>query len=129
MLLLAAATACAGTFFGAAIYINVVEHPARVSCGPELALREFGPSYRRAAIMQGALAVLGCLIGLLGAWMLRDAVVAGAAVLLGLGLSALAAIPVVAAHRKRKRWFEMDKLRHEGNVGLPPAGSLLGMKG
>lgn len=84
MLLIAVATACAGTFFGAAVYINFVEHPARVSCGPELAVREFGPSYQRAAVMQGALAVLGCLIGLLGAWMLRDALVAGAAVLLGL---------------------------------------------
>ena len=67
MLFLALATACAGSFFGAAIYINLVEHPARVSCGPELAVREFGPSYQRAAVMQAALAVLGCLIGLVAA--------------------------------------------------------------
>ena len=84
MLFLALAAACAGIFFGAAVYINFVEHPARVACGPELAVREFGPSYKRAAVMQGALAVLGCLIGLLTAWMLRDALVAVAAVLLGL---------------------------------------------
>lgn len=84
MFLLAVATACAGTFFGAAIYINVAEHPARMSCGPELAVREFAPSYARASVMQGGLAGLGCLIGLLAAWSLRDVVVATAAVLLGL---------------------------------------------
>ena len=84
MLFLALATACAGSFFGAAIYINLVEHPARVSCGPELAVREFGPSYKRAAVMQGALAVLGCLIGLVAAWVLRDGLTAVAALLLGL---------------------------------------------
>ncbi len=84
MLLLGVATACAGVFFGAAIYINVVEHPARVSCGTELAVREFGPSYRRASIMQGGLAVLGCLVGLLSAWLLGDLLVAAAAALLGL---------------------------------------------
>lgn len=84
MLFVAFAAACAGTFFGAAVYINFVDHPARVSYGPEVAVREFGPSYQRAAIMQGVLAVVGCLIGLLAAWVLRDALVAGAAVLLGL---------------------------------------------
>jgi len=61
--LLVLATACAGIFFGAAIYINLVEHPARMSCGQELAVREFGPSYARASIMQAALAIVGCVIG------------------------------------------------------------------
>jgi uncharacterized membrane protein len=84
MLFLTLATACAGIFFGAAIYINFVEHPARVSCGTELAIREFGPSYHRATVMQVALAVLGCIIGLLRAWVQRDVLVAVAAVFLGL---------------------------------------------
>ena len=84
MVLLALATACAGTFFGAAIYINFVEHPARMSCGRELAVREFGPSYARASVMQAALAILGCLIGLVAAWSLRDVTTAIAAALLGL---------------------------------------------
>ena len=84
MVLLAIATACAGTFFGAAIYINFVEHPARMSCGQELALREFGPSYSRASVMQAALAILGCAIGLIAAWSRRDSTTAIAAVLLGL---------------------------------------------
>ncbi len=84
MVLLALATACAGTFFGAATYINFVEHPARMSCGRELAIREFGPSYARASVMQAALAILGCLIGLVAAWSLRDVTTAIAAVLIGL---------------------------------------------
>ena len=57
MVALSIAAACAGLFAGAAIYINAVEHPARLGCGNEVALREFGPSYRRATVMQGSLAV------------------------------------------------------------------------
>lgn len=58
------ATLCAGLFAGAAIYINVVEHPARMECGTNLAFKEFGPSYRRATVMQASLAALGFLAGL-----------------------------------------------------------------
>jgi hypothetical protein len=60
MLLLAIATVIAGVFFGAALYVNLVEHPARVSCGPATAVEEFRPSYRRGAIMQGGLSAVGC---------------------------------------------------------------------
>ena len=62
------ATACAGLFAGAAVYINLVEHPARVECGTALALRQFGPSYRRAPRMQASLAVAGSLTAV-GAWL------------------------------------------------------------
>jgi hypothetical protein len=47
-----------GLFAGAAVYINLVEHPARMECGTELAVTVFGPSYRRAAVMQISLAVI-----------------------------------------------------------------------
>jgi hypothetical protein len=46
-------------FTGASIYINLVEHPARMKCGVEIAATEFAPSYRRATIMQSSLAALG----------------------------------------------------------------------
>jgi hypothetical protein len=46
-------------FAGAAVYVTFVEHPARVSCGTELAIVEFAPSYRRAAVMQASLAIAG----------------------------------------------------------------------
>jgi uncharacterized membrane protein len=67
MLLELIATLCAGLFAGAAIYITFVEHPARVECGTLLAATEFGPSYRRATIMQASLAAIG-LVAAFGAW-------------------------------------------------------------
>ncbi len=54
-----AATLACGIFTGAAIYINLVEHPARMKCGTRLAATEFGPSYHRAAVMQASLAAIG----------------------------------------------------------------------
>ena len=82
-MILIAATICAGVFAGAAIYINAVEHPARLMCGTELALREFAPSYHRATIMQVPLALSGCVAGLWSAWVLSDAWVGVGAILLG----------------------------------------------
>ena len=57
---LVAMVAC-GLFAGAAVYINLVEHPARMECGTKLAATVFAPSYRRAAVMQASLATLGFL--------------------------------------------------------------------
>jgi uncharacterized membrane protein len=61
------ATFCCAIFSGAALYITLVEHPARMECGIALAATEFGPSYRRAAVMQASLAALGFVCSLL-AW-------------------------------------------------------------
>jgi hypothetical protein len=58
------ATFSSGVFAGAAIYINLVEHPARMVCGTDVALRQFAPSYRRATVMQVTLAVIGFLMAL-----------------------------------------------------------------
>jgi hypothetical protein len=45
----------ATTFFaGAAVYINLVEHPARMSCSTEIAMAVWAPSYRRATVMQAS---------------------------------------------------------------------------
>jgi len=60
----------AGLFAGAAVYVTLVEHPARLECGIALALAEFRPSYRRGAVMQASLAGLGCLAALV-AWLQR----------------------------------------------------------
>jgi len=54
-----AALASAPLFAGAAAYVTLVEHPARVSCGAALAVAEFRPTYRRGAVMQAGLAVVG----------------------------------------------------------------------
>jgi hypothetical protein len=60
------ALACS-LFAGASVYIILVEHPARMQCGVEIAATEFAPSYRRAAIMQASLAALG-LVSSIAAW-------------------------------------------------------------
>jgi hypothetical protein len=83
MCALIVAAMCSGLFAGAAIYISAVEHPARISAGNDVALREFAPSYHRATIMQASLAVVGCLAGLWSAWILRDGWVGLGALLLG----------------------------------------------
>ena len=62
------ATVAAGLFAGASTYVTVAEHPAWLECGPTLGVRMFGPSSRRAAVMQGGLAVVGLVSGAV-AWL------------------------------------------------------------
>jgi uncharacterized membrane protein len=81
------ATFCTGLFAGAALYITVVEHPARMECGTALAVTEFDPSYRRATVMQASLAILGFL-----AAMVSFAFTSNYAWLLG-GIGIVAVVP------------------------------------
>jgi hypothetical protein len=55
-------------FTGASLYINLVEHPARMECGVEIAATEFPPSYHRGTIMQVTLAAV-CLLSSTAAWL------------------------------------------------------------
>ena len=61
------ATLCAGLSSGAALYVTLVEHPARIECGTALAVTVFGPSYRRATVMQAVLTAIAFLLSI-GAW-------------------------------------------------------------
>jgi hypothetical protein len=63
------ATLAAGLFSGASIYINLVEHPARMHFGTALAIAQWVPSYKRATVMQAGLAAIGFLSAT-GAWIL-----------------------------------------------------------
>jgi cell division protein FtsL len=74
-------------FTGAAIYINLVEHPARLSCGTEAAARQWAPSYRRATMMQATLAMSAAVTGI-ATWFYGE----GIAWLYG-GLLILAVVP------------------------------------
>ncbi|WP_280324904.1 DUF1772 domain-containing protein [Pseudomonas sp. BN102] len=56
-------------FAGAAVYINLVEHPARMGCSIELAATQWAPSYKRATLMQAPLAVIGFLAGSSAWWL------------------------------------------------------------
>jgi hypothetical protein len=64
------AVLCCMIFAGASIYINLVEHPARMSCGTKTAATVWAPSYKRATVMQAPLAILSFLYGV-GAWLVR----------------------------------------------------------
>ena len=66
------ATLACGIFAGAAMYVNFVEQPARLSCGIALAITEWRPSYQRGSIMQASLALLGSVLAFLSGWINRD---------------------------------------------------------
>ena len=86
--LMVVAVLCCGIFAGAAIYINLVEHPARTEVGTAAAHAEWAPSYRRATLMQAPLAIIGG-IAAFGAWLTG----AGLGWLIG-GLLLVSVVPV-----------------------------------
>ena len=55
----------AALFAGAAIYVSVVEQPARLDLDSSAMLKQWQESYPRASIMQAGLAILSCGLGLL----------------------------------------------------------------
>ena len=69
MLLKFIATFAAAIFAGAALYINLVEHPARMVLETKSAAAQWAPSYRRATRMQAPLALLSLAAGF-GSWLL-----------------------------------------------------------
>ena len=110
------ATLASGIFSGAAVYINFVEQPARLSCGVQLAVTEWRPSYKRGTLMQAPLALIGSLSALISWWFDR-----GLAWLIG-GLLLLLIIPftlvVILPTNKRLESQDLD-------LSLEEAGCLL----
>jgi uncharacterized membrane protein len=120
------ATLSSGLFAGASIYINLVEHPARMQAGTHVALAEFAPSYHRATVTQVSLASLGFLSALV-AWRLRsDArwLVGGGLLVSVIPFTALAILPTnkqlldpatandsVLAERLLNRWGRLHAVR------------------
>jgi hypothetical protein len=58
-----------GLFAGAALYINVAEHPARMCLETRVAALQWAPSYSRATWLQAPLALLSLICGFC-AWLI-----------------------------------------------------------
>ena len=63
----------AALFAGAALYINVVEHPARMGLDTRMAAMQWAPSYKRATWLQAPLAIVSLLCGV-AVWLLGGGV-------------------------------------------------------
>ena len=116
------ATLASGFFAGAAVYINFVEQPARLSCGVQLAVTEWRPSYKRGTLMQAPLALIGSLSALISWWSDR-----GLAWLIG-GLLLLLIIPftlvVILPTNKRLESQDLDLSSEEAGCLLRRWGRL-----
>ena len=66
------ATLACGIFAGAALYVSLVEQPARLSCGIGVAITEWRPSYQRGTVMQASLGLIGSVLAFFSAWLSRD---------------------------------------------------------
>jgi len=67
-----AALVFATLFAGAAIYISLVEHPARLGLADGPLLAQWQPSYKRALPIQSGLAIAGGVAGLIVGYNLAD---------------------------------------------------------
>jgi hypothetical protein len=56
-------------FAGAALYINVAEHPARLGLETRMAALQWAPSYQRATWLQAPLALLSLVSGAIAWWL------------------------------------------------------------
>jgi hypothetical protein len=62
----------AALFAGAAMYINVVEHPARMLLDDRALLTQWKSAYKRGFAMQAPLAVIGSLAAVLAWWQTQE---------------------------------------------------------
>ncbi len=99
-LLWPATVACA-LFAGGAVYVTFVEHPARIACGPPMAVAHFRTRHPLATRFHEPLALLGCVAAVF-AWLQgapQEWLVAGVL----LGVAALYTVLVIGPTSRRLR--------------------------
>jgi hypothetical protein len=99
MLLADLALLATALFTGAAVYISLVEHLARLRCPTAHAVEQWRPSYKRATVMQASLAVAGSLLSV-AAWLSGAGVVW---LVSGLILGAVVPFTLLAMWRTNKQ--------------------------
>jgi len=107
-------TLCCGVFAGAAIYINAVEHPARMTCGVRAAFAQWAPSYARGTAMQAPLAVAGFLLAV-AAW------VSGAStqvLIAGTLLALVVPFTLVVIMPTNKRLLSLNAEQNSEEIGI-----------
>ena len=131
-----AALIIATLFAGAASYISIVEHPARLGLDDAALLAQWQPSYRRALPIQASLAVAGAVSGLITwyvapdwAWLIGSIVLLAnwpftLLVIMPVNKRLLAMHPQDAGEESRRMLLKWGKL-HNVRSALGAAATLL----
>jgi len=105
-MLAAAALVSTTAFTSWALYITLVEHPARVASGPVAGRAQFRPSYHRAAPWQASFALIALVSGTLEAVLTRQWTwLAGA-----LAVGAVIPLTLIAIRTTNRRLLSRDSL-------------------
>lgn len=95
------ALVAAALFAGAALYVTIAEHPARMGLADSAVLAQWQPSYARAAPMQAGLALLSFLLGAWTWWNLGDPWLLAGALAIGANIP-LTLLVIMPANRRLK---------------------------